>query len=74
MTKIAVVAHVGSTLDGGLEELREVLAAEGVKDPRWCEVSDTRAASDLARRAKQEGADLVFLWGGDGTLQRASRG
>ena len=32
MTTIAVVAHLGSTLGGGLEELREVLAAEGVTD------------------------------------------
>jgi diacylglycerol kinase family enzyme len=74
MTTIAVVAHVGSTLGGGLEELREVLAAEGVADLLWYEVSDIRAASERARRARQEGADLVFIWGGDGTLQRCIDG
>jgi YegS/Rv2252/BmrU family lipid kinase len=74
MTTIAVVAHIGSTLGGGLEELREVLAAEGVTDPQWHEVSDIRAASERARRARKDGADLVFVWGGDGTLQRCIDG
>ena len=61
MTTIAVVAHSGSTLGGGLKELREVLAAEGVTDPLWYEVSGIRAASERARRAREEGADLVFI-------------
>jgi diacylglycerol kinase (ATP) len=74
MTTIAVVAHIGGTLGGGLEELREVLAAEGVTDPLWYEVSDIRAASERARRAREEGADLVFVWGGDGTVQRCVDG
>ncbi len=67
---IAVVAHSRCTLGGGLQELRDALAAEGVTDPAWYEVSDIRAASERARRARQEGADLIFIWGGDGTLQR----
>ena len=71
---IAVIAHVGSELGGGLEELRDVLAAEGVRDPLWYEMRDIRAASELARRARQEGADLVFVWGGDGTVQRCVDG
>ena len=74
MTKIAVVAHSGGSLGGGLRELREVLAAKGVKDPLWFEVSDIRAAPRLARQAREEGADLVVVWGGDGTLQRCIDG
>ena len=74
MTTIAVVAHSGSSLGGGLPELREVLAAEGVRDPLWYEMSDIRAAPQLARRAREEGADLVVIWGGDGTLQRCIDG
>jgi len=42
--KVAVVAHAGKTLEGGLPELRRVLAAEGVADPFWCEVSKSRKA------------------------------
>jgi len=74
MTKIAVVAHIGSTLGGGLQELREVLAAQGVRDPLWYEVRDIRTASEWARRARAEGADLVLVWGGDGTVQRCIHG
>jgi diacylglycerol kinase (ATP) len=70
MTVIAVVAHNHCTLGGGLQELREALAARGVTDPAWHEVSDISAASEQARRARQEGADLILVWGGDGTLQR----
>jgi len=54
--------------------LRKVFASEGVSDPLWYEVSDTRAASKTALRAKREGADLVFVWGGDGTVQRCIDG
>ena len=35
---VAVVAHAGKTLGGGLPELREILAREGVTDPLWYEV------------------------------------
>ena len=61
--RIAVVAHIGSTLGGGLEELRAVLAAEGETDARWHEISDISAASELARQARAEGAELIFVWG-----------
>ena len=74
MATIAVVAHSGCTLGGGLRQLRESLAAEGVTDPLWYEVSDIRAATKWARRAREEGADLIFIWGGDGTLQRCIDG
>ena len=74
MTRIAVVAHVGSTLGGGLEELRALLTAEGETDARWHEMSDISAASELARQARAEGAELIFVWGGDGTVQRCVDG
>ncbi len=68
--KVAVVAHAGKTLEGGLPELRRVLAAEGVADPFWCEVSKSRKAPAQVQRALDEGAELVFAWGGDGMVQR----
>jgi YegS/Rv2252/BmrU family lipid kinase len=70
MTKVAVVAHADKTFGGGLTELREVLAAEGFPDPAWYEVSASRKAPKRVRRAVADGADLVFVWGGDGTVQR----
>ena len=68
--KIAVVAHSGKTLGGGLSELRRVLAAHGFDDPFWCEVPKSRKAPKQVRRAVADGAELVFAWGGDGLVQR----
>jgi diacylglycerol kinase (ATP) len=70
MQKIAVVAHAGKELGGGLRELRQVLAREGVTDPLWYEVTKSRKAPKRARRALAEGAEVIFVWGGDGTVQR----
>jgi diacylglycerol kinase family enzyme len=67
---IAVVAHSRKSLGGGLPELREILAREGVTDPLWYEVSKSRRAPSCARRAAAKGADVLFVWGGDGTVQR----
>jgi diacylglycerol kinase (ATP) len=70
MSKVAVVAHARKSFGGGLPELRRVLAQEGVTDPLWFEVRKSRKAPKYARRAAAEGADLMFVWGGDGTVQR----
>ena len=68
--KVAVVAHSGKTLGGGLPELRRVLEAEGISDPLWFEVPKSRKAPAQVRRALDDGAELVFAWGGDGMVQR----
>jgi len=68
--KIAVVAHSGKSLGGGLPELRRVLEAEGVTDPFWVEVPKSRKAPAQVRRALKNGAELIFAWGGDGMMQR----
>jgi len=68
--KVAVVAHMEKRLGGGLPELRRVLASHGVEDPLWYEVPKAKRAPDRARRALKEGADVVFAWGGDGTVRR----
>jgi diacylglycerol kinase (ATP) len=70
MTTVAVVAHSRKSFGGGLPELREVLAREGFTDPLWYEVNKSRKAPKRARRALAEGADIVFVWGGDGMVQR----
>ncbi len=72
MTSVAVVAHREKTLGGGLAELREVLQAGGVTDPLWYEVDKSAKTPKCVRRALKAGADLVFAWGGDGTVQRCA--
>ena len=66
---IAVVAHSRKTLGGGLPELRRMLAAQGYPDPLWYEVKKSRKAPQRARAALEEGAGLIFVWGGDGMVQ-----
>jgi diacylglycerol kinase (ATP) len=70
VTSVAVVAHTGKSLGGGLTELRTLLAAEGVVDPLWYEVPKSKRAPKCVRKALAAGADLVFVWGGDGMVQR----
>jgi YegS/Rv2252/BmrU family lipid kinase len=70
MTSVAVVAHSGKSVAGGLPELRRVLADAGVEAPLWFEVPKSRKAAKKLEEAVDTGADLVFVWGGDGTVQR----
>jgi diacylglycerol kinase (ATP) len=70
VSSVAVVAHRGKSLGGGLRQLRAVLADAGISDPIWYEVPKSKRAPKQARRALADGADLVFVWGGDGMVQR----
>jgi diacylglycerol kinase (ATP) len=70
MTKVAVIAHAAKSLGGGLPELRRELQRQGVDDPLWIEVPKSRFASKQVKRALDEGSELLFVWGGDGTVQR----
>lgn len=69
-SRVAVIAHTKKNLGGGLPELRRLLSAHGCTDPDWYEVTKSRDASALAHKAVDNGANLVFVWGGDGTVQR----
>ena len=70
--KVAVVAHSGKSMGGGLLELRRELAARGVDDLIWSEVPKSRKAPAEVGRALDSGADLVFAWGGDGMVRRCA--
>ena len=69
MRTVAVVAHQGKTIDGGLDELRERLAHEGIQ-PLWYEVPKSKKAPKRVEAAVAKGADQVLVWGGDGMVQR----
>jgi diacylglycerol kinase (ATP) len=71
VTKVAVVAHAGKSFAGGLMELRRELERQGVADPVWVEVPKSRFAPKQVKRVLADGADLLFVWGGDGTVQRS---
>jgi YegS/Rv2252/BmrU family lipid kinase len=68
--RIAVIANRRKHLGGGLDELRKLLREAGHDDVLWYEVSKSRRSGKKARKARKAGADLVFLWGGDGLVQR----
>ncbi|MEV4098358.1 diacylglycerol/lipid kinase family protein [Streptosporangium saharense] len=67
---VAVIAHRRKTLGGGLDELRRLVADEGVDKLLWYEVPKSKKAPKQVRRALKEGAELVLVWGGDGMVQR----
>jgi len=68
--RIAVIAHSGKTLGGGLSELRRVLADRGVAEPFWREVPKSRFARKQVRKALDRKCDLLIVWGGDGMVQQ----
>ena len=67
----AVVAHTKKTLGGGLDELRGQLRRAGL-NPDWYEVPKSRKAPGKVRKALKNGAELIFVWGGDGMVQRCA--
>ena len=70
MTSIAVIAHARKRLGDGLPELRRALEQRGFDAPIWHEVQKSKHAPKRVEKALDAGADLVFAWGGDGTVQR----
>ena len=70
MGTVAVVAHSGKTLQGGLGALRDELGAAGITDPLWFEVPKSKMAPKRVQAALEAGAELLFVWGGDGMVQR----
>jgi diacylglycerol kinase (ATP) len=70
MSRVAVIAHAGKSIDGGLPELRHTLARHGVTDPLWVEVPKSSKAPKQVERLLKQDPELVFVWGGDGMAQR----
>jgi len=70
METVGVVAHRGKSLGSGLRELRRALAQHGCDDPIWHEVKKSKQAPDQLREVLASGAEVIFVWGGDGMVQR----
>ncbi len=71
MTKtIAVIAHSGKTLGGGLDELRRLITEHTTEPFLWYEVPKSKKAPRMVRKAMKQGADHLIVWGGDGMVQR----
>jgi diacylglycerol kinase (ATP) len=70
MSTVAVIAHSGKTVGGGLPELRRALARHGIRDPLWAEVPKSRKAPKQVRKLLRRGAEHFLVWGGDGMAQR----
>lgn len=67
---VAVIAHAGKSMGGGLEELRQALERAGVEEPLWSEVPKSKYAPERVEKALANGAETIFVWGGDGMVQR----
>lgn len=70
LPRLAVIAHRKKQLGAGLGHLREALRDAGFDDLLWYEVAKSKHSPPKVRQALHEGADLLLVWGGDGTVQR----
>lgn len=70
MTVVGVVAHSKKVLGAGLGALRTALAQHGIDQPLWREVPKAKYAPSAVAELIAAGADLLFVWGGDGTVRR----
>lgn len=68
--QVAVIAHPGKVGDrGAARSMITAIAAEhDCAEPRWMETSAAAPGPGQAREALAGGADLVLVWGGDGTM------
>ena len=70
--RVAVIAHNRKTLGGGSStSSAQRCARPGVDDPLWIEFPKSKKAPAAVRKALDVGVDLIFVWGGDGTVQRS---
>ena len=63
--------HAGKRLGGGLSELRRALSRYGIDDPPWRGVLKSKHVPAQVENLADQGVDLLFVWGGDGTVQKA---
>ncbi len=71
MTHIAVIAHESKTLGGGLDELRSGTRRPWRIGVTWSPVAKSQFVPKAVSKALKERAELIIIWGGDGSVQRA---
>jgi diacylglycerol kinase family enzyme len=69
-TRSAVVVNPVKVVDlaGHRRTIRDVLGAHGWPEPVWLETTPEDPGAGQARRAVEDGAEVVFVCGGDGTV------
>lgn len=67
---VVVIVHPGKVGDRATAQKRlaTLAAAQGHEAPRWVETTADDPGPGQARDAAVAGADLVMVWGGDGTM------
>jgi YegS/Rv2252/BmrU family lipid kinase len=70
VTSVGVIAHAQKVLGGGPALLRDSLRRHGIDDPRWRQVPKSKFAPKQVGKLVEDGVDLLFVWGGDGMVQR----
>ncbi|MEV6412477.1 diacylglycerol kinase family protein [Kribbella sp. NPDC051718] len=65
----AVILNPIKVPDGFQSKVGTALAERGVTDPMWLETTEDDPGSSMARKAIDEGVDLVVVAGGDGTVR-----
>ncbi|BEP13529.1 diacylglycerol kinase family protein [Acidothermaceae bacterium B102] len=70
MTRVAVVFNPSKASDAlkAKQEICEALLQHGISDPLWLETSADDPGTGQAEAALADGAGLVFVSGGDGTV------
>ncbi|MFJ9348084.1 diacylglycerol kinase family protein [Streptomyces sp. NPDC101237] len=70
--RVAVVVHPLAVDEGTREALRELLARHGHREPVFLETTAADPGGGQTARALGDGADLVVVCGGDGTVRTAA--
>ena len=70
MSTVAVVAHSGKTWTAACPSCGRLSRARASAIRSGIEVDKSRQAPKQIRSALEQGADLIFVWGGDGMVQR----
>lgn len=68
MTRAPVAVVYNPTCGTGADVVREALAAAGLSDLDWLETTTEDPGAAVTRRAIRDGAGLVVVAGGDGTV------
>ena len=68
--RVAVVAHAGKDLGGGLPGAATGSGVRGDRRALVVQDAEGEEAPAQVERALEEGAELVFAWGGDGVVRR----